>query len=250
MTHSAPSLSHGVVPFLRKLRSKGLRGAARSLAYRLAPWREWIAEKYLERRLGISTTGDLSAQALGHRHPAAQGYMPTFYLSNLRILDSLRIQEGRDVFIDIGSGKGRVLVLAAMRPFGKVIGVEFSALLNEIARSNIASARRWLKCANVELVTGDASCYEIPDDANVLYMANPFSGEILQKVLESVRMSLVRKPRPISLISHGHAPIYPFEQQVRACPWLEACVEVQLPCGGRAWIYANRILRDSSARSG
>lgn len=225
--------------YLRKLNSKGVKGLWEYAACRTFPLRERLLEAYLEWRLGIETRGEIAPEDLGHRSPCVNGYMPTFYASNLAILGKLRVSPERDVFIDFGSGKGRVIALAARYPFKRVIGIEFSSELNEIARRNIERARGVLRCRDVELVSVDAREYQIPDEATVLYLANPFYGDVLDAVLNAIRASLIRSPRPITVISHSHSPAQPFEEQMRSCPWLELRSEVKLQCWTGAWIYAN-----------
>ena len=232
-------MSPGVARAIQRLRSKGLRGLCDSIACRAAPWQEWVREKYFEWRLGISTAGDIAPEELGHRHPDAHAYEPSFYGSVSRILRELGPVYEEDVFVDFGSGKGRVLILAGQHRFRKIIGVEFSSELNGIARRNIERARQGMRCDRIELVTMDAARYEIPDDATTLYFANPFSGEILDAVLRNIQASLVRAPRTISVVSHSHEPTYPFERQIRQCPWLEVRKEVRLQRNTSAWIYAN-----------
>jgi 16S rRNA G966 N2-methylase RsmD len=239
------SIVHGgrVEDFVRKLKSKGVRGTYRSVAARLR-WdvAEWMRERYWEHKLGISTAGDIRGDALGHDHPDYHGYGPSRYGSLRRILGALAIENGRDVFIDFGSGKGRVLVLAAMHPFRQVIGVDCSRDLNDIAARNIENARHWMKCQHIDIVAMDAAAYTLPDDATVLYFANPFSGDVLERVLENIKASLMRAPRPISLISHNHEPTYPFEQQIRSCRWLQVRTTIRLQRNTRAWIYTNSRL--------
>src|SRR5438105_13430427 len=54
-----------------------------------------------------------------------------------RMIRRLKVDRQRFTFIDLGSGKGRVLLIAAQYPFKSVIGVEFSKTLHEIALANI-----------------------------------------------------------------------------------------------------------------
>jgi hypothetical protein len=226
--------------FAAKAREKGVRGICRSIAHRTR-WdiTEWLREQYWERRLGIRTAGDESAHALGLPHQDWHGYGPSRYGSLRTILDSLAIDPAVDVFVDFGSGKGRVVVVAATYPFRKIIGVEGSSALNAIANTNIRSARRRLRC-EVEIVTADAAAYAIPDNANVLYFANPFSGDVLRRVLTNIEASLARAPRRITVISHNHEPTNDGERQIRACPWLQRAAEIELQRHTRAWIYVNR----------
>ena len=227
-----------VVRFAQKARAKGVRGVCRSIAHRVR-WDivEWVREQYWEWKLGVSTTGDVPADALGLPDPDCHGYGPSRYGSLRKILNSMDIDSATDVFIDFGSGKGRVLVLAATYPFRRVIGVDPSAKLNDIARRNVSQARRWLRCPQVAVLSADAATYAIPDDATVLYFANPFSGRVLDQVLDNIRASLARAPRRIYLISHNHDVSYPCEQQIRSCSWLRVAAEISLQRNTRAWIY-------------
>ena len=47
-----------------------------------------------------------------------------------------------DVFIDLGSGMGRMVLEAARYPFKRVIGVELVEQLHDLARANLASTRQ------------------------------------------------------------------------------------------------------------
>jgi hypothetical protein len=114
-----------------------------------------------------------------------------------RVLRPGRIRPG-DVFIDLGSGKGRVVALAARMPFARVLGVEILDELTRVARRNTeADGRR--RCGAVELITADVTSYRIPDDVTHVYMANPFSADVLRSVLDNIAASTRRSPRRIEL---------------------------------------------------
>ncbi len=100
-----------------------------------------------------------------------------------------------DVFLDYGSGKGRVLLHAARRPFARVIGLELHESECEIARSNLEIAANRLRCREVDVICGDATVWRVPDDVTYIYMFNPFKGEIFKAVLDRVCESLDRRPR-------------------------------------------------------
>jgi predicted RNA methylase len=101
-------------------------------------------------------------------------------------------------FIDMGSGKGRVLFVAAEYPFRKVIGVEFSNALHEDALANLKrykySGRR---CGDIEAVHADARDFEFPDDNLVIYLFNPFGPEVMERMLANLESSLERHPRHV-----------------------------------------------------
>jgi SAM-dependent methyltransferase len=102
-------------------------------------------------------------------------------------------------FVDFGSGKGRVLIAAAERPFLRVVGVEYSKDLHEAAVANIGSAKR-IKCRDTTSLCMDAAEFSIPETPCVLYFYNPFRGETMDRVLSNIQASLTRAPRPLFLV--------------------------------------------------
>jgi hypothetical protein len=223
--------------FLGTIKAKGLGGTWRAIADRVI---EGALEPYWERRLDISTRGTIAREALGYSHRAYSHYAPTAYGNILRMLRALDVRaEPPEVLVDLGAGKGRVLVMAARVPFARIVGVERSADLAAAARRNVDRARRRGASQPVEVVTADAATYEIPDDATVVYFASPFSGHVLEAVLDNVHASLVRAPRPLRIVSHGYDAANPFERQIRRREWLELRDEIRLLRSNCGWIYEN-----------
>lgn len=95
---------------------------------------------------------------------------------------NLPIDPREYAFVDFGSGKGRVLIAAAQRPFLKVVGVEYSKELHEAALRNIRSAKR-LRCRNITCLCMDAAEFSIPDAPCVLFFYNPFGNATMDRVL-------------------------------------------------------------------
>lgn len=107
----------------------------------------------------------------------------------------------RSTFVDLGSGRGRVLLMAAEKPFRRVRGVEFAAELHDDAARNIAafpSARR--RCDDVASLHGDAGVFEFPEEPLVVYLDNPFSERVMARVIEALGASHARRPRPITVV--------------------------------------------------
>jgi hypothetical protein len=139
-----------------------------------------------------------------------------------------------DVFVDYGSGMGRVLVAAATRPFRRVIGVEISPVLNAIAAENIGRARKRLKCRNIELVTSDVTDYTLPDDVTVCFLFNPFRGLILRTAFGEMRRSVDAVPRPLTVLYYNP----PQHWQVEAdCGWLTKTREFTSSTGFKLHAY-------------
>src|ERR1043166_8794173 len=101
-------------------------------------------------------------------------------------------------FIDLGSGKGRVLLMASEYPFKRIIGVEFMPELHRAAQENIpryASERQ--QCRQIESICMDARDFVFPDGPLVVYLFNPFSESTFARVLENLRQSVQQAPRPL-----------------------------------------------------
>ncbi|MGH3764801.1 MAG: methyltransferase domain-containing protein [Pseudonocardiaceae bacterium] len=152
-----------------------------------------------DRRYGVRTSGQIEPGDLGLNGHGCHGYRPAGWMTLRRILPP-RDVTNHDVFVDLGSGMGRVVLQAASYPFRKVIGVEISETLHDIARDNLDRNRRRLRCPDIELVHADVLDYELPDDVTVAFLYNPFQGEIFATVLERLLQSVERNPRPLRII--------------------------------------------------
>jgi hypothetical protein len=115
-----------------------------------------------------------------------KSYKPTGWSILPRMLPARQVTSD-DVFIDYGSGMGRLLYQAAVRyPFKRVIGLELSDELNDIARANLDRNRSRLRSSNVEIVTGDALTYDPPTDVTVAWFNNPFTGTIFETAVNKL----------------------------------------------------------------
>jgi SAM-dependent methyltransferase len=104
-------------------------------------------------------------------------------------------------FLDIGSGKGRVLFVAAEYPFRKVVGVEFATHIHELAVANIHRYNHWgQKCANIESINANAAEFEFPNENLVIYLANPFGPEVMGRMLANLDRSIERNPRHVIVL--------------------------------------------------
>ncbi len=105
-----------------------------------------------------------------------------------------------DVFVDLGSGKGKALLLAGRLSYGRVVGVELDADLAECAKRNIERARPKLRAAHVENEISNVLEWQIPDDATTVFMCNPFFGETFRKVAARIFDSYDRNPRRLHVV--------------------------------------------------
>lgn len=155
--------------------------------------------RLVDRVYSIETIGEVDLAELGIDPRDRSRYKATEWTVLRRILSPREVGPD-DVFIDFGSGLGRVVFQAARYPFRRVIGVELSEELNRIARANIERNRAKLRCPDVELVTADALDFPIPDDVTVAFFANPFTGAVFAGVVARLVESVDRAPRRLRLV--------------------------------------------------
>lgn len=171
-------------------------------------WREW--------RLGIDTRGSIPWHQLG-LEPDSIDYGPVDWQALESALHHIDIRPDYDVFLDYGAGKGRAVIMAAMHPFFRVLGVEMSGSLCTVAKRNIRRARRRLCSQRIEIVETNAAQYPVPTDVSVIFLFNPFTGRTLNAVVDQIHASLKRRPRPLTIIYlHPAAAPNVFAQ----CDWL------------------------------
>jgi predicted RNA methylase len=141
---------------------------------------------------------DTASSVRGPNHRGdLQRYQPSETWQLTRILPRSEVGPG-DVFVDVGAGKGRV-VIAAARYYGfrRVVGVELSAELHAIARRNV---ERLTTPASVVLDHADVLRWEVPADATVFYLFNPFVGDTFRAFLGRLLDSQRVHPRRIRLV--------------------------------------------------
>ncbi len=127
-------------------------------------------------------------------------YQPTRIRHFRKFMKRFNFPEGQ-VFVDIGSGKGKILLLASQYCFKKVIGVELSQVLCQVARENISIYQNKTgKSYNIEVVESDVMQYQVPDDASVFYLYNPFESRIMQVILQNIQSSLKNNPRKVWIV--------------------------------------------------
>jgi len=179
-----------VVKLFRRLPGVGLRATLRD---GLGLLRRGRTTDEFDLRQGTDTGGTLPLWRLKKiSSPNARfgtAYQTIEEQATVDAMRALRDDPHVLTFIDLGCGKGRVLLVAANFGFKQVIGVEFSHELAEIAKKNL----RKMGIANAAVVQTDAAKYRFPDSDMVVYLFNPFSEEVMQTVISNLRESLAKK---------------------------------------------------------
>ena len=127
---------------------------------------------------------------------AGRGYQPTDPLTFHEMMSQLAIDFRQFTFVDLGSGKGRALLMASDYPFRRIIGVELLPELHAIAQENVrkySAARQ--QCRQFELHCGDARRFQLPPEPLVVFLFDPFPPDVLRDVLAGIERSAREAPR-------------------------------------------------------
>lgn len=155
-----------------------------------------------EKKYGINTTGadelkKLPEKGIDISH--ATIYMPVSYALLETIFYQLPIAP-RNHFLDIGSGKGRAICMAAYKDFSKISGVDFSKELCEIAAQNIIAVQQKFPAIQFAVTNKNILDYDIPGDVDCIFLFNPFDEMMTLKVADAVKKSLAFSPRFLQII--------------------------------------------------
>ena len=131
-------------------------------------------------------------------------YQPTEPAAFREMMAALPIEFEQFTFVDLGSGKGRTLLLASEYPFQRIVGVEILPELHRAAEENICAFRESTgRGGQIEAVLADACEYDLPETPLVVYLFNPLLEAGLRRVMGRLTKSLRKAPRPLWIVYHN-----------------------------------------------
>jgi hypothetical protein len=156
----------------------------------------------------VDTTGATVGwrdRLLGHFHSPYQPTEPALFHEMLAsLMSSAKIELRKFTFIDIGSGKGRALLMAADYPFRRILGIELLPELHRVAKENLAKYKSdSQQCFAIECVLGDAGEFAFPPEPTVLYLFNPLPESGLAGMIGNLDRSLREHPRAVFVLYHN-----------------------------------------------
>lgn len=150
-----------------------------------------MREEKWDKLLGIKTMGRDDSHADQYRYP----YEPTPYPVLERLANSGYIGK-KHVLLDYGCGKGRVDFFLSWQTRCRTIGIEYDEHIYERAAQNHKTA---VSSGRVAIEMTDAKQFPVPEYVDRIYFFNPFSLEILQKVMSRILESYYAAPRNMLL---------------------------------------------------
>lgn len=135
-------------------------------------------------------------------------YQPTDPALFREMLDALQQHANLNFadfsFVDLGSGKGRTLLMASDFPFRRIVGVELLPSLHEIAKQNLSQYKSDSQISfALEAICADAATFPFPDGPLVIYLFNPFPESGLRHVMANLRKSLAANVRHAYVLYHN-----------------------------------------------
>jgi SAM-dependent methyltransferase len=202
-------------------------------------------DRSFDRRYGTETGGSVGTSNLGIADDAVREqailYLPSPERVTRWMLDTLGIDHRDYSFVDLGCGKGRVLLVASTYPFQRVIGVEISEELSRIARDNVTRFPADARKADIEVQTIDAATVRFPTTNLVIHMYHPFGPELTRAVLRRLEESVREVPRTVMVayLLYDDA-ISAVDEVFAAFPWLKRLRYERSVLGNYNWLfYAN-----------
>ncbi len=147
---------------------------------------------------------------LGMFHSAYQPTEPAAFHEMISALQQAATSAGTNLdlrdftFIDLGSGKGRTLLMASDYPFRRIVGVELLPSLHQVAQENVSKYKsESQKCFALESVCGDATTFPFPDDPLLVFLFNPFGEAQMRRVVANLERSVRAHPRAVYVLYHN-----------------------------------------------
>lgn len=161
------------------------------------------ADRSFDSRYGTDTSGKVETARLGiadtELREHAILYLPSPERVTRWMLDNVGVEPRDCSFVDLGCGKGRVLLVAAQRPFQAVIGVDLSPELVAIARRNVEHFADRARCGEIRVHSADATSFQFPETDLLIHLYHPFEPEITARLLCHLQSAVSERPRRVTI---------------------------------------------------
>jgi SAM-dependent methyltransferase len=194
----------------RALATGGISGLIRLVVARLQhgiPTAELEATSDFDLRYGTQTSGRIDQVDLDTQQFASWVHGFRYQASGAGLVRELCVASAIDptnyTFLDLGCGKGRMVLEAAEAGFAKAVGVEFSESLLSVARQNADCFRERFGACNVEFHHADASVFVPPPGPLVVFLYNPFGEPLMREVASQLAARERTQKHPLLIWYHN-----------------------------------------------
>lgn len=167
-------------------------------------WHARYLDRRFDRRFGVETLEALTPEAMFPEDevpPDVHRYQPVSVLDFEEMMKAVDVPHEDYVFLDLGSGKGKALMLASGYGFERIVGVELSRRLHDVAEANLAAfAEKTGRSTIFELHCGDATEIEWPRGNLFVFLFNPFTRAKLESVLGRLERAQQDDPRRLVVL--------------------------------------------------
>lgn len=182
----------------------------------------WARRHPFDVEHGVDTSGSVSAAecapdaAMASQILPYAGSQPSIVRAGIALLPN----HNQYAFVDLGCGKGRALMVASEFSFARLVGVEISPKLAEVARRNAALiAVRDPRRAPIEIQVADATVMRPPAAQVVYFMYNPFGRALTETLVDGLERQLANGLQHAFLVYYN--PVYGdvFDRSPRFARW-------------------------------
>jgi len=174
------SLSYKVGEFLDSMRENGILVTVDKI---------WQRVYYKLKKVDFSTQNLHDLSKVGEHQENGTALVSTskdfLHITLNRLEEIIDKKIDRELFIDLGSGKGATLIHSLSFGFKKSIGIEFAKELHEVAEENIKKLNAKAATSLLE----DAATYKFPKETSIIFMFNPFDKVVMKKAVENIKNS-------------------------------------------------------------
>jgi SAM-dependent methyltransferase len=151
---------------------------------KLLPGLRWHKADEFDRRYGVETSKSVYVTATNSpNYLHGCGYQASDEATIRWCIENCGMPPLETTFVDVGCGKGRALIIAAMYPFKRIIGIEYAPDLAKACRKNIKTLHLAERC---EIVESDAAECKFPNGKLFVYICNPFNQVVFDRVLRNL----------------------------------------------------------------
>jgi len=244
--HVATTHESGVLAKIRRVKySVASSGLRRSILDVLITFLAYSPERdrSFDRRHGTDTSGAVEPSSLGIADKTLREkailYLPSPARVTRWMLENIGLDHRQFSFVDLGCGKGRVLLVASEYPFQRIVGVDISSELSEIARRNDAQYRSSTrKCREMRVETKNVLAFDFPEGNVLVHLYHPFDPELTGMALRRLGESLVVRPRRVVVAYLLYTGAVNCVTEVLASiPWLRQRRYEQSITGTYDWLF-------------